>query len=77
MSETTGEVVRTQSRIDGARSERTTTTFEVDRESRIRVPVAMEDEMGNFRGSATYANFRRFNVRTESTLDAPNSTTPR
>jgi hypothetical protein len=75
VSETTGEVVRTQLRVVG--SERTTTTFEVDRELRIRVPVAMEDEMGNFRGSATYGNFRRFNVRTESTLDAPNSTTPR
>jgi hypothetical protein len=77
VSETTGEVVRTQQRIDGARNERTTTTFEVDRELRIRVPVGMEDEFGNFRGSATYSNFRRFNVRTESTLDAPASTTPR
>ena len=46
-------------------------------ELRIRVPVGMEDEIGNFRGSATYSNFRRFNVRTESTLDAPDSTTPR
>jgi hypothetical protein len=74
VSETTGEVVRTL-RIVG--SERTTTTFEADRELRIRVPVRMEDEVGNFRGSATYSNFRRFNVRTESTLDAPASTIPR
>jgi hypothetical protein len=75
VSETTGEVVRTEMRIVG--SERTTTTFEVNTELRIRVPVGMEDEVGNYRGSATYGNFRRFNVRTESTLDAPNSTTPR
>ena len=74
VSETTGEVVRTL-RIVG--SERTTTTFEADRELRIRVPVRMEDEVGNFRGSATYSNFRRFNVRTESTLDESNSKTPR
>jgi hypothetical protein len=77
VSEATGEVVRTHMRIDGERSERTTTTFEVDRELRIRVPVEMEDEIGNFRGIATYSNFRRFSVRTESTLDAPASTTPR
>ena len=55
----------------------TTTTFEVDRGLGIRVPVGMEDEIGNFRGSAIYSNFRRFNVRTESTIDAPDSTTPR
>ena len=75
VSETTGEVVRTLWRITG--SERTTTTFEVDRALRIRVPVRMEDEVGNFRGSATYSNFRRFNVRTESTIDESNSKTPR
>ena len=74
VSETTGEVVRTL-RIMGR--ERTTTTFEIDRELRIRVPVRMEDEVGDFRGSATYGNFRRFNIRTESTIDAPASTTPR
>jgi hypothetical protein len=77
VSEITGEVVRTQLRIGGARSERTTTTFEVDRALGMRVPVEMEDEIGGFRGRATYSNFRRFNVRTESTLDAPDSTTPR
>jgi hypothetical protein len=77
VSEITGEVVRTQLRSVGAGSERTTTTFEVDREFRIRVPVEMEDEIGNFRGRATYGNFRRFNVRTDSTIDAPDSTTSR
>lgn len=77
VSETTGEVARTQLRIDGSRSERTTTTFEVDRELGTRVPVAMEDEIGSFRGRATYGNFRRFSVRTESTIDALDSTAPR
>ena len=77
VSEITGEVVRTELRIGGARSERTTTTFEVDRELGTRVPVAMEDEIGNFSGRATYSNFRRFNVRTESTIETPNSTAPR
>jgi hypothetical protein len=70
VSETTGEVVRTQMRIVG--SERTTTTFEVSPELGIRVPAEMEDAIGDYRGRATYGNFRRFNVRTESTLDAPN-----
>jgi len=73
--EATGEVLRTLWRIVG--SESTTTTFEVDRELRIRVPIRMEDETGDFRGRATYSNFRRFNVRAESTIDAPASTTPR
>ena len=77
VSEGTGEVVRTLLRTGTAGGERTTTTFEIDRGLRIRVPVEMEDEIGNFRGRATYSNFRRFNVRTESTLDVPNSTTPR
>ena len=77
MSEITGEVVRTQLRSGSAGSERTTTTFEVDRELKIRVPVEMEDEIANFRGRATYGNFRRFNVRTESTIDALDWTTPR
>ena len=77
VSEITGEVARTQLRIGGARGERTTTTFEIHREFRIRVPVEMEDEIGNFRGRAIYSNFRRFNVRTESTIDAPDSTAPR
>ena len=76
MSESTGEVVRTELR-SGAGREMTTTTFAIDRELRIRVPVEMEDEIGNFRGRATYSNFRRFSVRTESAIDAPNSTTPR
>ena len=76
VSESTGEVIRTELR-SGAAREITTTTFAIDRELRIRVPVEMEDEIGSFRGRATYSNFRRFSVRTESTLDAPNSTTPR
>jgi hypothetical protein len=77
VSEITGEVVRTELRTRGARSERTTTTFAIHRELRIRVPVEMEDQNGEFRGRATYSNFRRFNVRTESTIDAPSSTPPR
>jgi hypothetical protein len=77
VSEITGEVVRTELRIAGARSERTTTTFGVDPDLRIRVPVEMEDQIGGFRGRATYSNFRRFAVRTESTIDAPDSTIPR
>lgn len=74
VSETTGELVRTLGIVG---SGRTITTFEVERGLRIRVPVRMDDEVGDFRGSATYANFRRFNVRTESTIDEPASTTLR
>jgi hypothetical protein len=72
VSELTGEIVRTQLRSGGPGNAMTTTTFEVDPGLGVRVPVAMEDETGNFRGRAAYSNFRRFNVRTESTIDAPN-----
>jgi hypothetical protein len=77
VSEITGEVVRTQLRTGGVGRETTTTTFAVAREFRTRVPVDMEDEIGNLRGRATYSNFRRFNVRTESTIEEPESPTPR
>jgi hypothetical protein len=67
-SETTGEVVRTQLRTSVTGSE-TTTTFGMDGGLGIRVPVEMRDELGTFVGSATYGNFRRFSVRTESVIE--------
>lgn len=67
MSETTGEIVKTQLRDGGV----STTTFAIDRGLGIPVPVEMKDEWATFQNTATYSNFRRFSVSTESTIEAP------
>lgn len=82
VSEATGEIFRTELRTGfGARSEITTTTFAPDPGLKLRVPVEMRDEVprGNddFIGTATYSNFRRFEVRTESAVDVPDPAKPR
>ena len=76
VSEATGEVVKTELRSGfGARAEITTTTFGVDPVLEIHVPLEMKDEIprGNddFIGTATYSNFRRFEVRTEAEVQVP------
>ena len=76
VSETTGEVLKTELREGfGARALVTTTTFGVDPVLKIRVPVEMRDEVprGNdeFIGTATYSNFRRFEVTAESVVTVP------
>jgi hypothetical protein len=71
VSETTGEIVKTQLR-EGPWSDLTsTTTFEIHPRLGIRVPVEMKDDWGSISGSATYTNFRRFGVHTESTIEMP------
>jgi hypothetical protein len=76
VSEATGEVVKTELRSGfGARAEITTTTFGLDPVLKIRVPLEMKDEVprgsDDFIGTATYANFRRFEVRTEAEVQVP------
>lgn len=75
VSEASGEVVKTE--LDFQRL--TTTTFKWDPRFRIHVPAEMQDEHpsgrsrnGTVLGTATYGNFRRFEVRTESAVAAPN-----
>jgi len=79
VSEATGEVVKTELRSGfGARAEVTTTTFGLDPVLKIRVPLGMKDEVprgsDDFIGTATYSNFRRFQVRTEAEVQVPDPT---
>jgi hypothetical protein len=76
VSETTGEIVKTELRSGfGARAEVTTTTFGLDPVLKIRVPLEMKDEIprgsDDFIGTAKYSNFRRFDVRTEAEVQVP------
>lgn len=80
VSETTGEVVKTELRSGfGARAEFTITTFGQDPVLKIRVPLEMKDELpriggDDFFGTAKYSNFRRFEVRTEAEVQVPDPT---
>jgi hypothetical protein len=76
VSEATGAVVRTELRTGfGASAQVTTTTFGVDPGLRIPVPLEMRDEVprgrDDFIGIAKYSKFRRFEVRTDATVDVP------
>ena len=76
VSETTGEVLKTELREGfGARALVTTTTFGVDPVLKIRVPLEMRDEVprgsDEFIGTAKYSNFRRFEVKAESVVNVP------
>jgi hypothetical protein len=76
VSETTGEVFKTELRSGfGARAQITTTTFSPDPVLKIRVPVEMRDEVSrggdDFIGVAKYSNVRRFDVTTESVVTVP------
>jgi hypothetical protein len=78
VSESTGEVFKTELRSGfGARAEVTTTTFGPDPVLKVLVPVTMRDEIprgsDDFIGTATYSNFRRFDVKTESVVDVPST----
>jgi hypothetical protein len=82
VSEATGEVFKTELREGfGARALVTTTTFGIDPALKIHVPVEMRDEVprpnDEFIGTATYSQFRRFEVKTESVVDVPDPTSPR
>jgi hypothetical protein len=82
VSESTGEVFKTELRSGfGARAQITTTTFSPDPLLKIRVPAEMRDEVprggDDFIGIATYSNVRRFEVKTESVVVVPDPSTPR
>jgi len=82
VSESTGEVFKTELRSGfGARAQVTTTTFGPDPVLKIRVPVEMRDEVprggDDFIGIARYSNVRRFEVTTESVVAVPDSSNPR
>jgi hypothetical protein len=72
VAETSGEVVKTELSYQRL----TTTTFRWDPGFRIHIPAEMNDEhtvrSGTVLGTATYGNFRRFQVRTETAVAAPN-----
>jgi len=73
IEEGTGRVVKTELQL--GQSLRISTLFEFDEELGINVPVVMEDRYpdrtGEFRGKATYGKFRRFEVKTEETIEKP------
>lgn len=81
VSESTGEVFKTELRSGfGARAQTTTTTFGPDPVLKIRVPVEMRDDVprggDDFIGIAKYSNVRRFEVTTESVVTVPDPSTP-
>lgn len=73
IEEGTGRVVKTELQL--GRSVRISTLFTFDEALGINVPVVMEDwypdRTGEFRGKATYGKFRRFEVKTEETIEKP------
>jgi len=77
IEEDTGRVVKTELQVGGTMSMiRVTTQFVFDDELGISVPAVMEDMYprtsgGEFRGKATYGKFRRFEVKTEETIEKP------
>ena len=77
IEEDTGRVVKTELQVGGTMSMiRVTTQFVFDDELGINVPAVMEDMYprtsgGEFRGKATYGKFRRFEVKTEETIEKP------
>lgn len=77
IEEDTGRVVKTELQVGGTMNMiRVTTQFVFDDELGINVPAVMEDvyprsSAGEFRGKATYGKFRRFEVKTEETIEKP------
>jgi hypothetical protein len=73
IEEGTGRVVKTELQVGGQVAPvRITTQFTFDEELGINVPSVMEDwypeRTGEFRGTATYGKFRRFEVKTSEAL---------
>jgi hypothetical protein len=78
VAESTGRVVKTELISGlGAAARLTTTTFGLDPNLRIDVPLEMRDSVPDlrrdeeFQGLARYGNFRRFQVRAEQEIDLP------
>jgi hypothetical protein len=75
VDETNGRVVKTRLQVGSARiPPEIVTTFRRDADLGIDVPAEMrdwypDDRLGDVKGVATYGRFRRFEVRTEESLD--------
>ena len=75
VDETNGRVVKTRLQVGSARiPPEIVTTFRRDADLGIDVPAEMRDwypdgRLGDVKGVATYGRFRRFEVRTEESLD--------
>jgi len=74
IEEDTGRVVKTELRLGGRSSPISIMTlYKFDEELGINVPVEMRDwypdGVGEIRGVATYGRFRRFQVKTEETVN--------
>ena len=73
IEEGSGRVVKTE--LQFGQSIRVSTLFKFDEALGINVPAVMEDRYpdrtGEFRGKATYGKFRRFEVKTEETIEKP------
>lgn len=73
----TGRVVKTELQLGSTMVPvRISTLYKFDDELGINVPTEMEDlypntPSGEFKGKATYGKFRRFEVKTEETIDKP------
>ena len=71
IEEGTGRVVKTELQL-GGQAVRITTLFKFDEDLGINVPAVMEDRyldnIGEFRGKATYGKFRRFEVKTQEAI---------
>jgi hypothetical protein len=75
---TTGRIVKTEARIgEGSTVSTSITTFAYDERLGLTVPTRMRttwthaDKIRLVEGEATYGSFRRFEVRTESTIAQP------
>ena len=70
VDETTGRILQTDLQVRlGKDVVKMRTVFEPNEELQIMVPAEMRTEKPD--GVATYSNFRRFLVRTEESIDAP------
>lgn len=70
IEEATGRILQTELEIGRGRSApKMTTTFRLDERLQVTVPIEMRTE--NPDGVATYTNFRRFGVETDTTIPAP------
>ncbi len=70
IEETTGRIVQTELEVGRGRSApKMTTKFRLDERLQVTVPVEMRTE--NPDGVATYTNFRRFGVETDTKIPVP------
>jgi len=77
IEQATGRVVKTELQLGSTMVPvRISTLYKFDDELGINVPTEMEDlypntPSGEFKGKATYGKFRRFEVKTEETIEKP------